>query len=84
MRRLKQLQATPRYSGSFRGGFPEREAPNKLELKKGHASCVANDQNGRFVNGSLVWIIGFGDDAKSEEPSKKKKTDEDSQTFHHR
>jgi hypothetical protein len=31
--------------------------------------CVANDQNGRFVNGSLGWVTGFENETKDEEES---------------
>ncbi len=69
-KRLKQLPGNHKiFYGSLRGDFPEREAPAEpeLRLKKGaRVMCVANDQNGRFVNGSLGWVVGFGDEKKKE------------------
>ncbi|MDP3794064.1 MAG: WYL domain-containing protein, partial [Candidatus Uhrbacteria bacterium] len=42
--------------------FPEREVPadRELHLKKGaRVMCLANDQVGRYANGSLGWVRGF-------------------------
>lgn len=53
------------FEGEFRGAFPEREAPSDavLTLKKNaRVMCVANDPHGRFVNGSLGWVVDFGVD----------------------
>lgn len=70
------------FRGSFIGDFPEREAPAEAELrlKKGaRVMCMANDQMGEFVNGSLGYVMGFeiekaaghgtGDDDPIIEPS---------------
>ncbi|MFZ2804521.1 MAG: AAA family ATPase [Patescibacteria group bacterium] len=62
-RRLTQLPGEPKlFQGAFYGDFPEREVPveQELRLKEGaRVMCVTNDQNGRFVNGSLGWVEGF-------------------------
>lgn len=80
-KRLKELPGNPKiFCGYLRGDFPEREAPAepKLRLKKGaRVMCVANDQNGRFVNGSLGWVIGFGNDTPPATNRKKKKEADD-------
>ncbi len=64
--RLAQLPGSvQKFEGVFRGAFPEREAPSDaiLSLKKNaRVMCVANDPHGRFVNGSLGWIVDFGVD----------------------
>ncbi len=61
--RLEELPGNPKtFQGEFRGEFPEREAPADIELrlKKGaRVMCLANDQAGRYVNGSLGWVRGF-------------------------
>lgn len=63
-----------KFPGSFRGDFPEREAPADpdLHLKKGaRVMCVANDPEGKFVNGSLGWVRAFAssDEKNETEPS---------------
>lgn len=62
-RHLKSLTGpTKIFKGDLRGEFSERETPAEpeLRLKKGaRVMCVANDQEGRFVNGSLGWVMGF-------------------------
>lgn len=79
--RLKQLAGNLKsFHGEFRGDFPEREAPAEpeLRLKKGaRVMCVANDKNGRFVNGSLGWVTGFESDEKQRGDQAKKKKDGD-------
>lgn len=64
--RLKKLVGTGKiFQGQFREEFPEREAPTDVELhlKKGaRVMCLANDQGGRYVNGSLGWVRGFEED----------------------
>ena len=61
--RLKEIAAPMKtFSGTFAGAFPPRETPTdaSLALKKGaRVMCVANDKEGRFVNGSLGRIQGF-------------------------
>lgn len=61
--RLQALSGSSKmFSGSFRGEFPEREAPadTELFLKKGaRVMCVANDVDGRYVNGSLGRVRAF-------------------------
>ena len=61
--RLRALKGTEHtFSGTFHDQFPERESPTDphLCLKKGaRVMCVANDPAGRFVNGSLGWVVGF-------------------------
>jgi ATP-dependent exoDNAse (exonuclease V) alpha subunit len=73
-KRLKELPGKPKiFYGDFRGDFPEREAPAEpeLRLKKGaRVMCVANDQDGRFVNRSLGYVAGFEEtEDPGEEPS---------------
>ncbi len=51
------------FEGAFIGNFPKQEAPAEkdLQLKIGaRVMCVANDTEGKFVNGSLGWVRGFG------------------------
>ncbi len=64
--RLRALTAKEQvFSGTFSDQFPERESPTDphLRLKKGaRVMCVANDPAGRFVNGSLGWVVGFDED----------------------
>ncbi|MBP9863969.1 AAA family ATPase [Patescibacteria group bacterium] len=64
--RLAQLPGSIQtFEGEFRGAFPERETPSDaiLTLKKNaRVMCVANDPHGRFVNGSLGWVVDFGVD----------------------
>ena len=64
--RLAQLPGSVQtFEGEFRGAFPERETPSDaiLTLKKNaRVMCVANDPHGRFVNGSLGWVVDFGVD----------------------
>jgi ATP-dependent exoDNAse (exonuclease V) alpha subunit len=59
--RLAVLRGDPVvFTGDFQGKFPEQDAPASPELclKKGaRVMCVANDQQGRFVNGSLGWVV---------------------------
>ncbi len=72
--RLKELPGAIKiFHGTFRGDFPEREAPTDVELclKKGaRVMCVANDPNGKFVNGSLGLVMDF-----------KKRDEEEDQTI---
>ncbi len=72
--RLKHLSGTTRvFHGAFQGDFPEREVPTeaKLHLKKGaRVMCVANDPNGRFVNGSLGVVTGFKEEEDEEKNAK--------------
>lgn len=52
------------YDGTVSDGFPEREAPTDIALclKIGaRVMCMVNDMMGRFVNGSLGWVRGFGE-----------------------
>ncbi len=69
-KRLKRLSGKLKtFYGEFRGDFPDREAPAdaELRLKPGaRVMCVANDQNGRFVNGSLGCVTGFRVDAEDQ------------------
>ncbi len=78
-KRLQRLPGTIKtFHGEFRGDFPEREVPAdaELRLKKGaRVMCVANDENGRFVNGTLGWIAGFAKDDEESEPSIRVKLD---------
>lgn len=73
--RLNQLRGDPEvFQGKFTEDFPERETPvpSVLRLKKGaRVMCVANDQNNRFVNGSLGFVVGFTDGKKDETGEKK-------------
>lgn len=51
--------------GSMTGEFTERDAPTDLELKLkvgARVMFMVNDQAGRYVNGSLGWVRGFGED----------------------
>lgn len=68
--RLDELSGVEKvFHGQFHGSFPEREAPTDIELrlKKGaRVMCVANDPNGRFVNGSLGEVIDFKNEAESD------------------
>lgn len=53
------------FHGRLSGEFPDRDVPadGELRLKVGaRVMCVANDQEGRFVNGSLGWVEALGDD----------------------
>lgn len=78
--RLKELSGSIKtFHGAFRGDFPEREAPTDVELclKKGaRVMCVANDPNGKFVNGSLGLVMDFKKENEDEEPSIIVKLDE--------
>jgi len=50
---------TRNFEGLIQGKFSERDLPTDevLEMKAGaRVMCVANDQAGRFVNGSLGWV----------------------------
>ncbi|MBP7006290.1 AAA family ATPase [Patescibacteria group bacterium] len=64
--RLRALGGTvKKFQANLRGDFPEREAPadSELRLKKGaRVMCLANDPDGKYVNGSLGWVKGFGGD----------------------
>lgn len=61
--RMRQLKAETRsFNGTLQGKFSERDLPTdeNLDLKIGaRVMCVANDQAGRFVNGSLGWVTGL-------------------------
>ncbi len=61
--RMEELADEPRaFEGSVQGRFNERDLPTdeNLELKIGaRVMCVANDQRGRYVNGSLGWVRGL-------------------------
>ncbi len=51
------------FQGALEGKFAERDLPTGelLGLKVGaRVMCIANDLNGRFVNGSLGWIKFLG------------------------
>jgi ATP-dependent exoDNAse (exonuclease V) alpha subunit len=51
------------FQGALEGKFSERDLPTGelLGLKVGaRVMCIANDQMGRFVNGSLGWIKFLG------------------------
>ena len=67
--RLRALKGTLKtFKANIRGDFPEREAPTdtELRLKKGaRVMCLANDPDGKYVNGSLGWVTGFGGDAET-------------------
>lgn len=79
--RLSQLRGGPEtFRGTFTGEFPERDAPapSELRLKKGaRVMCLANDQGGRFVNGSLGVVIGFANAEKDEAGQNKEDGKED-------
>jgi energy-coupling factor transporter ATP-binding protein EcfA2 len=64
--RLRKLKGRSRnFEGSFRGNFPEKEAPTdpSLSLKIGaRVMCVANNPSNAFVNGSLGVVRAFVDD----------------------
>ncbi|MBU2566814.1 AAA family ATPase [Patescibacteria group bacterium] len=48
--------------GEIKGKFKEKDMPTDLNLtlKIGaRVMCIANDMRGRFVNGSLGWVVGF-------------------------
>ena len=52
------------FDGNVSKGFPEREVPTDIALRlkqDARVMCVVNDPAGRFVNGSLGWVRGFGD-----------------------
>ncbi len=79
-KRLKELPgAVKNFHGTFRGDFPEREAPTDVELclKKGaRVMCVANDTDGKFVNGSLGFVTDFKKENEDKESSILVKLDE--------
>ncbi len=50
------------FTSEARGEFPKKDMPTdeRLHLKKGaRVMCIANDQRGRYVNGSLAMVTGF-------------------------
>ncbi len=54
------------FKATVSGDFPEREAPTDfaLCLKRGaRVMCVVNDPGGRYVNGSLGWVRGMGEES---------------------
>lgn len=62
-KQLAELSSDPFvFEGMAEGVFKEKEAPTDimLTLKVGaRVMCVANDMRGRFVNGSLGWIVNI-------------------------
>lgn len=55
------------FKGLMEGVFKEKDAPTEIELhlKVGaRVMCVANDMMGRYVNGSLGWVVDiFADES---------------------
>lgn len=52
------------FEGVLQGKFKEKEIPTELilALKVGaRVMCVANDMQGRYVNGSLGWVVDIAD-----------------------
>lgn len=74
--RMAELEHQARtFEGLAQGKFSGRDLPTEemLELKVGaRVMCVANDQHGRFVNGSLGWVRGFDQGAAMVELDGKK------------
>ncbi|MFA6161391.1 MAG: AAA family ATPase [Patescibacteria group bacterium] len=67
--RLSKLK-TPghKFDSEVQGKFQEKDMPTDqtLVLKVGaRVMCIANDSKGRFVNGSLGWVFGFGGDKEN-------------------
>lgn len=60
-KKLAQLESeTVFFEGSIEGTFKEKDTPTdiKLGLKVGaRVMCVANDLKGKYVNGSLGWVM---------------------------
>jgi len=65
--RLNELSTRARtFEGTVEGQFEERAYPTEadLELKIGaRVMLIKNDPDGRWVNGSLAIVEGFGDDS---------------------
>lgn len=68
--KMAEIDAEPVvFEGVIEGKFKEKETPTEvhLVLKVGaRVMCVANDMQGRYVNGSLGWVVDIADSEEGE------------------
>ncbi len=67
--KMGEIDAEPVvFEGVIEGKFKEKETPTEvhLVLKVGaRVMCVANDMQGRYVNGSLGWVVDICKDGEN-------------------